>query len=110
VTGRPRKHVFGPWLGALWPWLARMRVLRGSWLDPFGQTAERRLERRLADDYERTLQQLLERLTPQRHALVLEYAALFERIRGFGAVKLRNIEAAQVQAERILAQLRSLAD
>ena len=110
ATGRPRKHVFGPWLGALWPWLARLRVLRGSWLDPFGHTAERRLERSLANDYERTLQQLLERLTPARHALVLEYAALPERIRGFGAVKLRNIEAAQVQAERILAQLRSLAD
>jgi indolepyruvate ferredoxin oxidoreductase len=110
ATGRPRKHVFGPWLGALWPWLARLRGLRGSWLDPFGHTAERRLERRLADDYERTLQQLLERLTPARYALVAEYAALPERIRGFGVVKLRSIEAARAQAERILGQLRNVAD
>jgi indolepyruvate ferredoxin oxidoreductase len=108
--GRPRKRVYGPWLGALWPWLARLRVLRGSWLDPFGHTAERRLERRLADDYEATLQQLLQRLNPASHALVLEFAGLPERIRGFGAVKQRSIAVAQEQAERILAQLRSHPD
>ena len=104
ATGRPRKRAFGPWMGALWPWLARLRVLRGSWLDPFGHTRERRLERRLADDYEITLRRLLAHLTAANHALVLEYAELPERIRGYGAVKLRNIEAAQVQAARILAQ------
>ncbi|HMA09555.1 MAG TPA: indolepyruvate ferredoxin oxidoreductase family protein, partial [Ramlibacter sp.] len=105
VTGRPRKHSFGPWLGPVWPWLARLRVLRGSWLDPFGHTRERRLERQLAGDYEATLRRLLARLTPANHALVLEYAALPERIRGYGVVKLRNIEAALAQATRILAQL-----
>jgi indolepyruvate ferredoxin oxidoreductase len=110
TTGRPRKRAFGPWMGALWPWLARLRVLRGSWLDPFGHTRERRLERRVADDYEITLRRLLAHLTAANHALVLEYAALPERIRGYGVVKLRNIEAAQVQAARILAQLGAASD
>ncbi|MEO8656129.1 MAG: DUF6537 domain-containing protein, partial [Ramlibacter sp.] len=110
ATGRPRKQRFGPWLGPFWPWLARLRVLRGSWLDPFGHTRERRLERQLAEDYEATLRRLLPRLTAANHALLLEYAALPERIRGYGVVKLRNAEAAQAQAARILAQLGAASD
>ena len=110
VTGRPHKLTFGPWLSRLWPWLARLRVLRGSWLDPFGHSRERRLERQLADDYEATLRRLLARLTAANHALVLEYAALPERIRGYGVVKLRNIEAAQAEAKRILAQFDAAPD
>jgi indolepyruvate ferredoxin oxidoreductase len=103
--GRPRKHEYGSWMSAVWPWLARMRVLRGTWLDPFGYTAERRLERRLADEYEVTLLRLLERLTPARRPLVLEYAGLPDRVRGFGAVKQRTIAAFREQADRILGQL-----
>jgi indolepyruvate ferredoxin oxidoreductase len=104
-SGRPRKRRFGPWLGPLLALLARCRRLRGGWLDPFGHTAERRLERRLIVDYERTLDQALARLTPQRHALVVELAALPGKMRGFGPVKAANVAAAQRRAAEIAAAL-----
>ena len=104
-TGRPRKRRFGPWLGPLLALLARCRRLRGGWLDPFGHTAERRLERRLIADYERSLDHALARLTPQRHALVVELAALPGKMRGFGPVKAANVAAAQRRAAEIAAAL-----
>ena len=104
-SGRPRKRRFGPWLGPLLALLARCRRLRGGWLDPFGHTAERRLERRLIVDYERSLDEALARLTPLRHALVVELAALPGRMRGFGPVKAANIAAAQRRSAEIAAAL-----
>ena len=104
-TGRPRKLRFGPWLGALLALLAHGRRWRGGWLDPFGHTAERRLERRLIVDYERSLDHALAKLTPQRHALVVELAALPGRMRGFGPVKAANVAAAQRRAADIAAAL-----
>jgi indolepyruvate ferredoxin oxidoreductase len=105
VTGRPRKIAFGPWLRMGMRLLARLRRVRGTVLDPFGYSDERRLERRVARDYERTLGQLLSRLSPANHRLVLEYAALPEQMRGFGAVKRRNIDAALKRADEITAQV-----
>jgi indolepyruvate ferredoxin oxidoreductase len=104
-TGRPRKRRFGPWIEPGLRFLARCRRLRGTWLDPFGHTAERRLERRLIVEYERSLAAALAGLTPQNHALVVEFAALPERMRGFGHVKARNISAAEKRAAEILAML-----
>ena len=93
-TGRPRKYRFGPWLGPVLSVLARLRGLRGSWLDPFGYTAERRLERKLLADYERELGEALAGLTCERHAKAVELAALPGRMRGFGPVKAANVAAA----------------
>ncbi|MFO1468916.1 MAG: indolepyruvate ferredoxin oxidoreductase family protein [Steroidobacteraceae bacterium] len=104
-TGRPRKRRFGPWIEPGLRFLARCRRLRGSWLDPFGHTAERRQERRLIVEYERSLAAALARLTPRNHALVVEFAALPERMRGFGPVKARNVSAAQIRAAEILGML-----
>ena len=93
-TGRPRKIRFGPWLGPVLSVLARLRGLRGSWLDPFGHTAERRLERKLLADYEHSLGAALAGLTRESHAKAVELASRPTRMRGFGPVKAANIAAA----------------
>ena len=51
ITGEPKKMSFGPWLLGLLRVLAKFKVLRGTPLDPFGYTAERRTERRLISEY-----------------------------------------------------------
>ena len=94
------KSTFGPWLGRLFPLLAAGRALRGTALDPFGYTQERRQERRLAADYEATMSRILAELSPDNHATALAIATLPETIRGFGHVKERNrLAAAAKQAE-----------
>lgn len=106
-TGRPRKIRFGPWIGPVLKTLATMRRVRGSWLDPFGYTAERRIERRLIIDYERSLDAALAQLTPPCHALLVELASLPARIRGYGPVKTASIAVAErrrIEIEAALAE------
>jgi indolepyruvate ferredoxin oxidoreductase len=45
VTGKPMKRSYGPWMRHALAILARLKGLRGTLLDPFGYTEERRLER-----------------------------------------------------------------
>ena len=68
VTGVPRKRAFGPWMMSAFKVLAKLRGLRGTAFDFFGRTEERRLERQLIVDYERTIDELLGTLNRENHA------------------------------------------
>ena len=92
VTGLPRKRHFGPWLGVVFALLAPLRFLRGTVFDPFGHTAERRLERALAREYEGLVEEILTGLAPERLELALELARFPEEIRGYGHVKMHSLE------------------
>ena len=92
ATGRPRKLTFGPWIFKAFALLARLRFLRGTALDPFGRTEERRAERALIDTFERRTTEMLPGLSPFTHEIALEIARLPEQIRGFGHVKVASLE------------------
>jgi indolepyruvate ferredoxin oxidoreductase len=96
--GRPRKRRFGPWIRPLLGVLASLRRLRGTALDPFGWTAERRRERALVAEYEMEVRALAVRLAPANHAAAVELAGLPQRIRGYGDVKARSMETAEARA------------
>ncbi|MBV6487930.1 MAG: indolepyruvate ferredoxin oxidoreductase family protein [Pseudorhodoplanes sp.] len=106
-TGLPRKMSFGPWVFTAFGVLKRLRFLRGTPLDPFGHSAERRTERRLIRDYERLLEEIAEGLTPERHAVAVALAAIPEKIRGFGYVKARHLAAAKADEAALREQFRS---
>ncbi len=80
--------------------------LRGTWLDIFGRTDERRTERRLIGEYEALLDEIIERLTPGNHALCVGAGVHPEKIRGFGHVKERHLVAAKAEEAALLARLR----
>src|SRR5262249_29662720 len=65
ASGEPRKLEFGRWLLPVFRLLAKGKRLRGTAWDPFGYTKERKLERQMISDYERLLDELIERLSPQ---------------------------------------------
>ena len=100
---QPRKMTFGPWLWPALSVLARGRLLRGTWFDPFGRSAERRMERALPDDYAATLNQVLTRLNAENLTAAVELAGLHARIRGYGHVKLANLVAIK-HREQVLAK------
>jgi indolepyruvate ferredoxin oxidoreductase len=104
LTGEPRKMQFGPWIMPFFKTLKTLRFLRGTPFDPFGYTEERRMERALIGEYERTVEALVKGLTPQNHALALQIAALPEEMRGFGYIKKRNVEAARKKGAELLGQ------
>ncbi len=105
ITGRPRKRVFGPWMMTAFRWLAKARRLRGTSWDMFGRSAERRAERQLITDYEDDITAILATLAPSRLEIAVELASLPTRIRGYGPVKLRSIEAARPQRESLRTRL-----
>ena len=108
VSGRIRKRVYGPWMGVAFRVLARMRGLRGTWLDPFGHTAERRMERRLVSEFEATVADLLEGLRSDNLDLAVEIASLPQKMRGFGHIKTANVEAAKRREAQLLADYRTV--
>ena len=80
--------------------LAKLQRLRGTALDIFGRSEERRTERRLIGEYEALLDEIVSRLTPAHHATAVELAALPQEIRGFGHIKDANLAARQGQGGR----------
>jgi indolepyruvate ferredoxin oxidoreductase len=104
-TGVPRKITFGPWLLAFFRLLMRFKFLRATRFDPFGYGQERRAERKLIADYEATLSVVLDKLNAENHHLAVGIAAIPEKIRGFGHVKLRNLKVAKADEAALLDQL-----
>jgi indolepyruvate ferredoxin oxidoreductase len=104
VKGEAVKMSFGPWIIPVFKGLARLKHLRGTPFDVFGYSKERRLERKLTATYEALLNEILDKLSPDNHALAVALAAIPEKIRGFGHVKLRSLEAAKVEERALLKQ------
>jgi indolepyruvate ferredoxin oxidoreductase len=104
--GELLKRKFGPSTFHLFKLLARLRGLRGTPLDIFGYSEERRTERALIEDYRRTVEELVAKLAPANHALAVEIARVPEQIRGYGHVKERNLQAARPQWDRLMQQWR----
>jgi len=107
TTGLPRKMSFGPWLLPAFGVLAKFKFLRGTALDPFGRSVERRTERALITDYESMLDEVLGALTADNHHLAVGLAAIPEKIRGFGHVKQRHLAAAKADEAALLEQFRT---
>ena len=101
----PRKLRLGSWLEPLLRVLAHGKVLRGRWCDPFGHTAERRMERSLIADYLQQLDALLPLLTPSTLALAEQWALVPLQMRGFGHVKQANVAQAQRRSAELLHRL-----
>ena len=107
ATGEPRKARYGPWMMRVFAVLARFKGLRGTMLDPFGYTQERRRERGLIEQYEQVVSSLIDDLDHTNHAIAVEIASLPDRIRGFGHVKARSIEEAERREAELLGRFRT---
>tara|TARA_R110001592_G_scaffold363323_1_gene683933 strand:+ start:26116 stop:29607 length:3492 start_codon:yes stop_codon:yes gene_type:complete len=105
-SGHLIKQEFGPWIMPAFGLLARLKVLRGTPLDVFGKTEERRQERADLEDYRRLLDTLLVGLNESNYAVALELARLPAKLRGFGHVKDRNRELLLPQREKLLREFR----
>jgi len=106
-TGEPKKITFGPWIFAVFNVLAKLKFLRGTAFDPFGYSKERKTERALVRDYEAMLEQVLAKLNPGNHHIAVGLAAIPEKIRGFGHVKLRHLKTAKADEAALFEQWRA---
>ena len=100
------KREYGPWVLRAFRLLAKFKGLRGTVLDPFGRTAERREERALVGEYRATIEELIQGLDPANHALAVEIAQIPEHIRGYGHVKEAHLAKARARWNQLMAQWR----
>ena len=107
VQGHLVKAQYGAWMKHAFKWLAKFKGLRGTALDPFGYTGERKMERGLIRDYESLVTEILANLSQKNHRTAVELASLPERIRGFGHVKEHNVAAVAAERSRLLQQFRN---
>ena len=106
-SGEPVKTAYGAWILSAMNLLARFKFLRGTAFDPFGKTSERKMERRLIEEYEQTIEELLRGLSKKNHALAVEIARIPEQIRGYDLVKQKHVESAKSQKNELLKEFRS---
>ena len=81
--------------------LAGLKVLRGGFFDVFGRTQERRAERALLASYERMVDEIAVGLTPANHAAAVALASLPQKIRGFGPVKEKSMQAGEGRGSQV---------
>ncbi|MBD9537506.1 indolepyruvate ferredoxin oxidoreductase family protein [Stenotrophomonas sp. STM01] len=105
--GQLQKKEYGPWMFKAFGLLAKLKGLRGGRFDVFGYTEERRGERQLIADYEKTLQELLGGLDARRLALAVDIASIPEHIRGYGHVKEAHLHEAKAREATLLATWRN---
>ena len=87
--------------------LAKLKRLRGTKLDLFGYTKERKIERALIGEYETLISELLGGLTPVNHALAVKLASVPDDIKGYGHVKDAHLEKAKRKQAELLNQWRN---
>ncbi|ASP19334.1 2-oxoacid ferredoxin oxidoreductase [Antarctobacter heliothermus] len=99
ARGRPLKRVFGPWVQVAFRQLARMKRLRGTALDVFGWTEERRMERALITEYRALLDRLVAGLTADNRDEAARIAGMVMEIRGFGPVKAEAVDKTRARID-----------
>jgi indolepyruvate ferredoxin oxidoreductase len=109
-AGKPRKSVFGPRMMSGFKLLAALRRLRGTPLDVFGYSAERRMERRLLAEYEGDIATILGRLSADRLEAAVALASVPALIRGYGHVKEAAAARAVAERARLVERLSAAAE
>src|SRR6201999_2525362 len=105
ALGRPQKRAFGAWMLPVFKVLAKLRFLRGTALDIFARSPDRKLERDLIAGYEKDVATVLSLLSPVNLDTAVELLSLPDRIRGYGPVKEKAVKDAKARYDQLAADL-----
>ncbi len=102
AKGHLVKSEYGPWVLGAFRMLAKLKGLRGTKLDVFGWTAERRMERQLVVEYRELVATLLKKLDAEHLPAAVSIASLADKVRGFGHVKEAAVQAYHAELAQAL--------
>jgi len=110
-TGRPIKKHYGPWMFKVFGALAKLKRLRGTPLNVFGYTAERRMEVSLIKEYESHINTVVKHQSADEMFIQTanELLLLPDSIRGFGPVKQASVDKAALEAKTLLHKIQTVA-
>ena len=106
--GRPKKRQFGSGILSLFKLLQHGKKIRGTWIDPFSHTEERRSERAWIGKFESDVSLVLNELSVaniEQAKILLNVPA---QIRGFGVVKCTAMREADAKRAAALESLRNV--
>ncbi|MCY3414283.1 MAG: indolepyruvate ferredoxin oxidoreductase family protein [Candidatus Heimdallarchaeota archaeon] len=92
VFGWKKKIRLGGWFKLGFKLMSRMKVLRGTFFDPFGHTALRKKERDLIIEYMNLIEEQISILSLDTRDKAIQFAELPDIIRGYEDVLQRNID------------------
>ncbi|MFT7527168.1 MAG: indolepyruvate ferredoxin oxidoreductase, partial [Arenicella sp.] len=99
--GRPKKTTFGSWMGLAFGVMQHFKFVRGTPMDLFGYTQERRMERELIARYQNELKVVVDGLHKDNLDVAIQIASFPDQIRGFGPVKEKSVKQADLELERL---------
>ena len=99
--GHPVKTTFGRGMATLFPLLSALKVLRGTPLDVFGYSAERRLERQMLSVFIDEMDQMGRVLGKQNSDLVADFFSYPLKVKGYGHVKKKSLERVFPEKENV---------
>ncbi|NKD84981.1 indolepyruvate ferredoxin oxidoreductase family protein [Haematospirillum jordaniae] len=106
-TGHLEKSAFGGWVLPVMRILARIRTIRGSCIDPFGYTAERKMQRQLITDFQALLSEIALNLDIENLDTAVKLASLPLTMRGYGHVLEDNVRKAYQKQDQLLTEFRT---
>jgi indolepyruvate ferredoxin oxidoreductase len=92
ASGDPKKKAYGAWIFPILRIMAKWRHHRNTWLDPFRNTAERKLHLQILQEYQTNLHIILQTLCPENAEIALKLAKTTMQIKGYGSVLQKNHE------------------
>ena len=109
-TGKLKKITIGSWILPVLKILSKFKFLRGTLLDPFGKTKERKMERFLINQYKKDIEKILKTVNSKNISLAVAIASIPDIIRGYGHVKEDNIKIAEIKRNQLLKKWNSKTD
>ena len=94
-TGHLKKREFGSWMYSALKMMAKFKGLRGTKLDVFGYSEERKQERALIVEYRNRVEKMIAGLTADNLQAAQAIAAVPLEIKGFGHVREKNLVQAK---------------
>ena len=105
-SNKPKKILFSNKVFFLFKVLKKFKLLRGTFLNPFGYSTERKKERELITNFESNLYFLLNKLNKTNYVKCLEILNLFNNVKGYGHVKMNNFKEFEIDLELKLRQFK----
>ena len=101
--GAPAKRRFGQaWMPML-KLLPKLKGLRGTWLDPFAYSHDRKLDRQLLKEYQARVEQVLSGLNVGSLEQAVAIASVPDMIKGYGHVRTASAKFAQQKWQQLQA-------
>ncbi len=100
--GRPKKRAMSRGITSVFFVLTKLKSLRGTYIDPFGWTKERKTERELIQWFDDLICQCIQSLSASNHSVWLEILRAPLDIRGYGPVKEQSIIKVKTKVSELI--------